>query len=184
MGEGDAAGLHSLFDDRMKAAVPRESIGPMLAQLVEQRGAFRDLEPIEVAGNHGTFRLRAERGEWRLEVSLVAAGAIAGMRVKPPDASADAPAPVAKSQIALGLPFHGEWFVFWGGDTRELNYHVDTESQRRAADLVVVDAAGSSHRGDGKANGDYFAHGKPVLAAAEGTVVTAVDGVPENLRAR
>lgn len=180
MKAGDSTGLHALFNGRMKAAVPEERLRLLLLQLVEQRGPLVDLEPIELSGNKGTFRLRAERGAWRLEVTVDSAGAIGGMWVKPPDDKNEEPTPVVKSQLALGLPFRGEWFVFWGGGTRELNYHVDHESQRRAADLVVVDETGSSHRGDGRANGDYYAHGKEVLAVADGAVITAVDGIPDN----
>ncbi|NVL73460.1 M23 family metallopeptidase, partial [Escherichia coli] len=58
--------------------------------------------------------------------------------------------------------------------------HVTQESQRRAADLVVVGADKKTHRGDGKKNEDYLVFGQEVLAVADGTVVTAIDGVPEN----
>ena len=180
MKAGDSAALHALFDPDMKKAVPQDRLDAMLRQMVEQHGAFGNLEPVQVDADHGTFLLRAERGSWNLEVSLDGAGAIAGMRARPADAGAG-DAPVAKSQLPLGLPFHGTWLVFWGGDTRELNHHVDHSSQRRAADLVVADEAGSSHRGDGRANRDYYAYGKQVLAVADGAVVTAVDGVPDNV---
>lgn len=180
MKAGDTAGLHALFNADMKSAVPQDKLAPMLAGMVEQRGALTGLEPIEVAGNRGTFRLRTERGEWRLVMALDDAGAIAGMRVMEPEEGEGKPPPVAKSSLALGLPFRGTWFVFWGGDTSELNYHVDNPSQRRATDLMMVDDQGTSHRGDGKANGDYFAYGKEVLAVADGRAVTVVDGVPDN----
>jgi murein DD-endopeptidase MepM/ murein hydrolase activator NlpD len=45
---------------------------------------------------------------------------------------------------------------------------------------VVVDDAGVSHRGDGRANRDYLAYRQEVLGVADGRVVTVVDGVPEN----
>jgi hypothetical protein len=68
MKAGDSAGLHALFDADMKAAVPADTLAPMLADLVAQRGAFVALEPVDVAGDRGRFRLRAERGSWNLEV--------------------------------------------------------------------------------------------------------------------
>jgi murein DD-endopeptidase MepM/ murein hydrolase activator NlpD len=110
-------------------------------------------------------------------VAIDEAGAISGMLVKPVEGAGP---PVAKSQIPLGLPFRGTWSVVWGGDTPALNHHVDSPSQRRAADLVVVDDAGATHKGDGRDNRDYFAYGKEVIAVADGVVVTAVDGVPDN----
>jgi hypothetical protein len=79
---------------------------------------------------------------------------------------------VARSDIPLGLPFKGEWFVFWGGDTEAQNHHVGVPDQRRAADLMIVDADGKSHRTDGKTNADFLVYGQPVLAVADGTVLT------------
>jgi murein DD-endopeptidase MepM/ murein hydrolase activator NlpD len=45
----------------------------------------------------------------------------------------------------------------------------------------VEDASGAKRKGDGKANSDYFAYGREIVAVADGTVVTVVDGVPENI---
>ena len=175
---GNSIALHGLFNADMKKAVSAEMLKESLQQLTAAYGAPRDLEPLEVAGDRGRFRVRTERGEWHLEVVIDDQGAIGGMLARPPEARGDAP--VARSRLSLGLPFRGTWFVFWGGDTRELNYHVDTPTQRRATDLVMVDDKGASHRGDGKANRDYLAYRQPVLAAADGTVVVLVDGVPDN----
>lgn len=172
----DSAGLFALFSGDMKQAVPEAQLAPLVEDLVTQYGAPRDLEPIQVAGSEGRFRVRAERGEWNLEVALDGAGAIGGLLFKP----AEPEAPVVRSRLPLGLPFRGTWAVGWGGDTRELNHHVDVPSQRRAADLLVMDERRSTHRGDGRANRDYYAYGKEVLAVADGTVVVVVDGVPDN----
>ena len=80
----------------------------------------------------------------------------------------------------MQLPFDGEWFVFWGGDTEEQNYHVTTPSQTGAFDILKVDANGKSYRGDGTKNEDYYAFGEPVLSPCDGDVVMAVDGVKDN----
>ena len=85
-----------------------------------------------------------------------------------------------RNATALSLPVKDEWFVFWGGDTKALNYHVVDEAQRRAFDLVAVDAAGLTHRGTGKKNEDFFAWGREIVAPADGTVAEAVDGVNDN----
>ncbi len=176
MKAGDSAGVHALFNAGAKEKVPREKIAVVLEGIAAAHGPLRDLEPLEVSGDRGTFRLRAERGEWHLEVAVDQEGAISRLLVKP---SGD-PVKVPRSQLPLGLPFRGTWLVFWGGDTRELNYHVDFPTQRRAADLVVVGDDEKSFRGDGKANRDYFAYGRPVLAVADGVVVLVFDGIPDN----
>jgi murein DD-endopeptidase MepM/ murein hydrolase activator NlpD len=172
---GDAAGLRQLFNSSMKAAVSADQTAAVVASVARQD--LRAIEPIDVGAKKGNFRLRAAQGDWNLEVAIDDAGAIAGMLVKPAEGSGP---PVARSEVPLGLPFRGTWSVVWGGDTRELNHHVDSPSQRRAADLVQVDDSGATHRGDGRANRDYLAYGKEVLAVADGVVVTAVDGVPDN----
>ena len=93
----------------------------------------------------------------------------------------DAEPPTRRSDVPLGLPFRGEWSVAWGGDTYGVNRHARNRDQRRAADLDRLGAEGKTHRGDGATNIDYYAYGEEILAVADGTVVTAVDGVPENV---
>jgi len=71
--------------------------------------------------------------------------------------------------------------VLWGGSTEADNYHVTNQQQRRAADLVITDEEGSTHRGDGSHNAHYYCYGKPVLSVSAGRVAFAVDGVPDNV---
>ncbi len=174
---GDAATLHARFGAQLQAAVPLETLKGMLAAIVEQRGKLTGAAPIEATERAGTFALAAERGAWKLEIVLGEGDVIAGLRLAEPDG---APPPVARSAPA-GLPFRGEWLVFWGGERAEDNHHISAPSQRRAADLVIVDEAGKTHRGDGKDLKDYYAYGQDILAMADGVVITAVDGVPDSV---
>lgn len=125
---------------------------------------------------HGVYEVRAERGAFRLEAHLDGDGKIGGLQVK----ELVVPPAVALSTLPIALPFKGEWLVMWGGDTLSLNAHVNNPSQRRAADLVKVDAEGKDRKGDGKKNSDYLCFGAEILAVADGTVVSAVDGVADN----
>ncbi|MCA1684606.1 MAG: M23 family metallopeptidase, partial [Planctomycetia bacterium] len=88
----------------------------------------------------------------------------------------------SRNSIPLRLPFEGEWTVIEGGETEARNYHgsVGSRSQRRAVDFSLSDDSGHWCSGDGKKNEDYYAYGKEVLAPADGTVVTVIDGVPDN----
>ncbi|MFW6089005.1 MAG: M23 family metallopeptidase [Gemmatimonadota bacterium] len=85
-----------------------------------------------------------------------------------------------ETRTRLRLPFEGEWWVFWGGRSRDQNYHRASALQRYAYDFVVR-REGSTHRGDGDRNEDYWCEGEPVLAPAAGIVVVVEDGVPENV---
>jgi len=80
----------------------------------------------------------------------------------------------------LILPFKGEWTVFWGGDKKELNYHVENEAQKGAFDIVITDENGKSHNNNGEKNGDYYAFEKELIAPCEAEVVLVVDGIKDN----
>jgi murein DD-endopeptidase MepM/ murein hydrolase activator NlpD len=84
----------------------------------------------------------------------------------------------------LILPFYGEWMVFWGGDTKELNYHIESAAQKNAFDFVIMDSNGKTFRNDGTVNEDYYAFGKEIIVPCDGKIVLAVDGVKDNIPGR
>ena len=91
------------------------------------------------------------------------------------------PIPVPeKHDTILLLPFEGKWKLLWGGDTKELNRHHDTQNQRYAFDFLIADERGKTHRGEGKANEDYYAFGQKILAPADGVVTDVITGVRDN----
>ncbi|MEA5465222.1 M23 family metallopeptidase [Leptothoe sp. PORK10 BA2] len=79
------------------------------------------------------------------------------------------------------VPFEGEWFVFWGGETPEQNAHHGIGVQNFALDLVIHSKEEKSHKFDGRKNEDYYCWNKDILAAHEGKVVVSVDGIPDNI---
>jgi len=78
------------------------------------------------------------------------------------------------------LPFTGEWTVLWGGDTKELNYHVEVEAQNGAFDIIITDENGKSYKNNGDNNEDYHAFGKELIAPCDAEVVLVVDGIKDN----
>jgi murein DD-endopeptidase MepM/ murein hydrolase activator NlpD len=136
---------------------------------------------VRKEGAGQVWRADGKKRACLLTVVLDPEGRIAGLQFKPEETAAPGPAkPVPRNRVVYRLPFDGEWFVFWGGDTPDVNKHVTHPAQRRAFDIVKVDSLGRSHSGDGRRNEDYFCFGQPVLAPADGEVVEAVDGVPDN----
>ncbi len=106
------------------------------------------------------------------------AGKIISFQVQPKPQAAPSPHLDYQTRARMRLPFEGQWYVFWGGHDIEQNYHAATPGQRFAYDLVKrVD--GSSHRGDGSALEDYYCWNEKILAPADGTVLEAVDGLPD-----
>ncbi|MGE7094511.1 M23 family metallopeptidase [Lysinibacillus sp. NPDC048646] len=77
------------------------------------------------------------------------------------------------------LPFRDEWFVFWGGTNKLVNYHYEYENQRYAYDFAIVNE-NRSYDGDPTLNESYFAFGKEYLAPADGVVVSMVNNVEDN----
>jgi len=175
----DADGLFALFGPAMKEALPVPRVLAFMRSLIASKGKIASVTPV-TPGHHdrnGSYRAHAKEGDWDMAVALDAQGLLAGFKLTEPTAPEP---PMVKSDVPLALPFRGAWSVFWGGDTLELNQHVTQPSQRRAADLVIRGADGKTHRGDGKKNDDYLAWDQDVLAAADGKVTMAIDGVPEN----
>jgi urea transporter len=74
------------------------------------------------------------------------------------------------------LPFLGTWTVTQASDT-EVTHQ---EPWQHAWDFEVTDADGRLYRDLGTEPKDYYAYDLPVVAPAEGTVVSVVDQVPDN----
>ncbi len=85
-----------------------------------------------------------------------------------------------ETKTSLRLPFNEEWFVLWGGRTVAVNYHAETMDQRFACDLLIM-KDGSTHRGEGRKNEDYYCFEKPVYVPGPGVVVAVENAVPENV---
>jgi len=179
MNAGDAAAVVALYGPAMREALPVDKTESFVRGLLGAKGALSavEREPGEGSAHHGYYRVKAARGEWALDLTVDDAGRVLGMSITEPPAPDP---PVARSAIPLALPLEGPFLVFWGGDRLEVNHHVNHKSQRRAADVVVLGPDGKTHRGDGTKNTDYFVYGKEVLSVADGTVVTVIDGVPDN----
>jgi murein DD-endopeptidase MepM/ murein hydrolase activator NlpD len=169
-GDGDA--LFGRYDDNMRGlGLPSTR---QFATGIQQAGPFAVEDVVSTTMTSREWLLSSHSGTWLLTLALAKDGRIAmlWLRPKPPEP------PVRSSTIALRLPFDGQWFVTWGGPTRETNKHASDPNQRRAADLLVLQN-GKSHRGEGQERADFYAYGRPVLAVADGEVVTVVDGFYE-----
>ena len=127
--------------------------------------------------NQAVFPAHCERGLLDIKVVLDGQDKIIGLWFLPH--TEDIPIP-EKNETKLSLPFKGKWLVFWGGDTKELNYHYNTPNQKFAFVFLVADPNGNTHKVEGKANEDYYAFGKEVLAPADGIVTDVINGVRDN----
>ena len=81
----------------------------------------------------------------------------------------------------LSFPANDNWTITWGGDTKELNYHVESKAQKNAFDILIKDAKNKSYQTNGKTNEDYYAFGKELFAPCDAEVVSVVDGISDNI---
>jgi murein DD-endopeptidase MepM/ murein hydrolase activator NlpD len=177
----DSAAIQAIFDAQMRQAMPPDKATPFFRGLVSDAGKLKKASAPQVTGSTAIVRVSAERAALDFKITLDASDKITELYVTPAasDPAADSTA-VPRSRTPMQLPFRGEWYVFWGGDNEKVNHHAATPGQRRAADLIIKGSDDLSHKDAGHRNEDYFVYGKDILAAAPGTVVTAIDGVPDN----
>ena len=163
----------------MKTYLPIEQTTDFLKGLNNQAGKITSREFIKYEnGAYASYKTTFERTIFALNISIDKNSKINGLLVKPFKES-NFPK-LERNQTKFILPFKGEWTVFWGGDTKELNYHVENEAQKGAFDIIITDENGKSHNNNGERNGDYFAFEKELIAPCEAEVVLVVDGIKDN----
>ncbi|HEX5323754.1 MAG TPA: M23 family metallopeptidase [Capsulimonadaceae bacterium] len=153
----------------------------------DQFGAVQSVETWqETAGGGGPsyqFIAHLTQGDIPGSLTLDNTGRIAGLQFQPGEKHAQRANPptgyVTKGDVHL--PFNGAWYALWGGVDPAANQpHVQAGgSQRYAYDVAIV-KDGLTHASDGSKNSDYYAYGQPILSPVTGTVVTVIDGIPEN----
>ena len=77
------------------------------------------------------------------------------------------------------LPFEGTWYV--AAEHGYLDPHKRFLAEAFAYDFLQIGPNGKSYQRDGRNNADYYAYGKRVLAAKDGTVVTIRGDMAENV---
>ena len=177
---GDFDAIFNMFSVEMQKALPLEKTREFFTGLKSQAGKIVKREFVNYEnGTYASYKTNFERALFAVNISVDNNSKINGLFVKP---FTDNNLPkIERNSTKLKLPFKGEWTVIWGGDTKELNYHVENKAQKNAFDFVIKDEKGNSYRTDGKTNEDYYAFGKEIYAPCDGTIVLVVDGVKDNV---
>jgi hypothetical protein len=80
--------------------------------------------------------------------------------------------------VSIDLPLAGDWTVTAGGPSALLSHHYKDAYEKHAVDFVqLVD--GRPFNGDPKRAESWYGFGEPVLAPADGTVVSVSDDQPD-----
>ncbi len=178
---GDIAWVYAQASPQLKA---QASLAEVERAFAEERarspiGLRLEERVILSSAMAGMYYADHARGDGRLRfhISFDRSGvnpSVQPVRPLPPDPRATEPA-----KARLRLPFDGLW---WAGvaPTPEIgNHHAAATDQRHAFDFVVW-RDGSTHRGDGDDNADYWAWAQPVRAPASGRVLAVQDGMADN----
>lgn len=168
--------IFATFSEQTKVSLPADKTNAFLTQLNNRYGRITKRTFLEYHAPFAVYKTTFEKGVILLQIAADNNKAITGLYAKPyeePD--------TLRNITPMHLPFKGEWTVFWGGDTKELNYHVVVKFQKNAFDIVINNKEGKSFKTNGKTNEDYYAFGQPIIAPCDGEVVLAVDGVKDNI---
>lgn len=171
--------IFALFSDAMKKALPAEKTVQFFGDLHTRSGRITGHRFMEYKAGAASYKTTFEKAVFSLYIVTDSLLKINGLLLRP-FTDKSFPTPERNAGI-LRLPFKGEWTVIWGGDTKALNYHVESPAQKNAFDMVITDQKGRSYKTTGETNEDYYAFGKELYAPCDGEVVLVVDGIKDNL---
>ena len=178
--QGKFDSIFMMFADVIKNALPLDKTKELLNGLKDQYGNILQMDFIKYENQvYASYKTKFDRNLIALNIALDNDSKINGLFFKP--FKEDNLPIIKRNQTKLILPFKDTWFVFWGGDTKELNYHVVSEAQKNAFDFLIKDGSGKSFKTDGKTNEDYYCFGKEILSPCEGEIVLVVDGIKDNV---
>lgn len=171
--------IFEMFSDEMKKASPSGSITDFFAGLKKTNGNIISKEYVKTNTPWVIFKVKFEGSIYSLKIALDNENKVSGLNIE--QFTQETLPAIERNTTKLWLPFTGEWYVVWGGDTKGQNNHIDNQSQKNAFDFVIMDNLGKSHTSEGKINEDYYAFNQPILSPCEASVVMVVDGVKDNI---
>ena len=166
------------FSTEMQSFLPIDKTRAFFNSLKQQSGNIIKREFLSYNKEYASYKTKFDNALFVLNISVDDHSKINGFFVEPFKESHLIKMDRNKSKLIL--PFNDEWTVIWGGDTKELNHHIKSEAQKNAFDILITDNKGNSYKSDGKANEDYYAFGKELIAPCDGEVVLVVDGIKDN----
>jgi murein DD-endopeptidase MepM/ murein hydrolase activator NlpD len=170
--------VFSLFSKEMQGALTVEKTKEFLTNLNLQAGKIQKREFVKYESTYAIYKTQFDKTLFALNISIDNESKINGLLV---NAFKDESLPkIDRNKTKMYLPFKEEWTVVWGGDTKELNYHVESNAQKNAFDILIIDKKGQSYKTTGKTNEDFYAFGKQLFAPCDGEVVLVTDGVKDN----
>jgi murein DD-endopeptidase MepM/ murein hydrolase activator NlpD len=167
----------AMFSAEMNTALPIDKFTQVSTGLKSQLGSIKKIRFVRLQSASALYETTFDKAVLGMTITLNPKNEIAGLLFRPYTEAKE----IIRNTTKMQLPFKGEWSVTWGGDTKEQNYHVESVAQKNAFDFLIYDEKGSTHKGTGESNEDYYAFGKELYAPCDGEVVLVVDGVKDNV---
>jgi murein DD-endopeptidase MepM/ murein hydrolase activator NlpD len=177
--EGKVESIFNMMTPSMQESLTFENVNRIITSF---RNHLGKLEAFQYKENEGTTEIYIatfEKGKQIIKLVLSEEGKIQGLRFLPIN-DLNETAKIDRNITKFQLPFKGNWLTYWGGDTKAQNYHVISNTQKHAFDFLMLGKNNKSYERSGTRNEDYFAFGKPLFAVCDATVITVIDGVPDN----
>jgi len=174
----NAEAIHKMFDPVMKASVDINKSEEIVTTFHSNYGNLNSTSYISHNETLEKYIGHFTKGKLTIFISLNAEGKINTLLFRP--YTDDTPSKIERTITPLALPFKGEWFTFWGGDTKPQNYHVISRTQKHAFDFIILDKNNRSYERSGTRNEDYYAFGKPLYAISDAQVIKVIKDIPDN----
>jgi len=170
--------IYNMYNYDMKMALPLTKTKSFFADLNTTLGKISNIEFKNLKDLAHVYKVTFASQVRDMLVYLDNNNKIGGLQItyhKPDNLQV-----LERNTTKMILPFHEEWFVFWGGTTEAQNYHVAHENQKFAYDILMM-KDGVSFIGDPKKNESYYAFGKEIIAPCDAKVVKVITGIEDNV---
>ncbi|QNJ99210.1 peptidoglycan DD-metalloendopeptidase family protein [Constantimarinum furrinae] len=175
----DAQAIFDMMNGTMQEQLGFDNVQNIVTSFRRNLGEISDFKFLSSEGITEIYETTFENGKQNISFSLNDKNLLNGLRFYPAQEE-DVVAKMERNQSRLSLPFKGEWFTVWGGDTKAQNYHVVSKTQKNAFDFLVLGPNRKTFERSGTRNEDYFAFGKPIYAVCDAEVFRVITGVEDN----
>lgn len=170
--------IHALFDDVLGTLLTEEKTADFLNTVRSNFGPIGKMEFYGLNNSAHVYRSTFDKAIVDISFSLNKNNQIIALFV--PRNPLENSSALKRNSTKMIFPFKEEAFVYWGGETLEVNYHMADLNQQYAFDILMV-ANGAPYEGDPTKNESYFVFGKDIIAPCDAKVVKVIDGIKDNL---
>jgi murein DD-endopeptidase MepM/ murein hydrolase activator NlpD len=185
--DGDEVALWTQMSAAMQAAVQSQDVLKKFTEHMatnfgkESEVIHQDAEFVPPAGMQYRRIVRYSKADELMVVTFTfsGSGTIEEFHIRTVPPSAESKYVDYHDRTKLSFPLKGEWTIYQGGPMVSENEHAATANERFAYEMVQLNA-GQMFTKNGATNEEWFAFGQPVLADANGTVVTVMNNYVDN----